>query len=100
MVFTARYNGTYEGAPWIAVNLHADPRMSNRELRGSQGDDIECMEWFTDSDRVIGRGDTPDQAVADLARQLDIRWKPGDDSMMAQFARAVEDAKKQKENEA
>lgn len=101
-VFTARYSGTYEGAPWIAVQTHADPAMSynpeEAHLSGCQSDDVTCMQWFDNNVHApVGRGDTPDQAVADLARQLDIPWKPGDDSVNARWQKAIDDAQRDKD---
>lgn len=101
-VFTARYSGTYEGAPWIAAQAHADPGMhmswtSDHDLRGCQGDDVTCVGWFSDANFPIGRGDTPDAAVADLASQIKSDWKPGNDNLMARFAKAVEEAKKERD---
>lgn len=101
-VFTSRYGGIYEGAPWIAVQTHADPNMCGRsdepDLKGVQGDDIVCSDWFADASATpIGRGDTPDLAVADLAEQLGINWAPGDDSPQARWAKALKNANEQKE---
>jgi hypothetical protein len=94
-VFMARYGGTYEGAPWIAVQA----RNNSELLHGSQGGDISCFEWFN-ARRVhnipTGRGNTPDQAVADLAQQLGIDWTPGDDSLTARFAKALKEAEAEK----
>lgn len=95
-VFTARYSGTYEGAPWVAVKAHADPSMggaalSTIDLEDCQSDDVSCMMWFADESKVIGRGDSPDEAVADLARKLGVDWQPGDDAPMARFRRALDE---------
>lgn len=96
-VFSTRYGGTYEGAPWVAVKTHVDPGMSGAilstvDLEDCQSDDVSCMMWFDDSSKVIGRGDSPDEAVADLARKLGVDWQPGDDGMMNRFKRALKEA--------
>lgn len=88
-VFTARYDGTYESGKWIAVQAHADPGMGS-VLKGCQGDDITCWNWFDNATFPIGRGDTPDEAVTDLARKLGSDWTPGDDDPKVRFSKALD----------
>lgn len=62
-IYEARYGGAYEGALWYAV------RMPIEWLDDDQNGDAECMEWFLDyREAPIGRGATPDAALADLNR--------------------------------
>jgi len=102
-VFTSRYGGTYEGAPWIAVQLHVDPHIGGRQdeqsLDGCQGDDVDCLMWYENVLIPIGRGDTPDEAVKDLARQLNINWAPGDDSSQARWAKALKNSAEERNTE-
>lgn len=71
-IFPARYGGAYEGAPWIAVDIHADSVYVSYAL----GDDNECSHFFSSQGArfwgvTIGRGNTPNEAYNDLKSQLD-----------------------------
>jgi len=62
-VFQSRYSGTYEGGDWFALaNCAEIPD-------GPWGDDEECVDWFTSNGKMIGVGDSPDEAVSDLLRK-------------------------------
>lgn len=64
-IVQARYSGCYEGAPWLAYNLHPEdipPQAS--------GDDTTCAVFFATTDIPIGRGKDPTSALWDLARRL------------------------------
>jgi hypothetical protein len=63
----ARYDRTYEGGLWYAF------RGEREWLDEDQGCDIECPSWWHDYRySPIGRGDTPNDALADLERALSI----------------------------
>ena len=63
-ILGTRYNGTYEGAKWVAW-------LGDLEwLDEYQGNDVDCMTfWYDYKDAPIGRGATPNDALADLVRQ-------------------------------
>lgn len=63
-----RYQGVYSGATWTAWNKYAVPDAID-------ADDCTCAEEFWTRyehavDGPVGRGLTPDEALADLLRQL------------------------------
>lgn len=62
-----RYSGTYSGAKWLAFNMYPE----NVSILDVNGDDISCHNfWLDDAKRyVIGKGSTPDEALADLYSQ-------------------------------
>lgn len=62
-----RYGGTYSGGCWLAFPL--DPSAVPGD---PSGDDLAAVSWWSElGDLPVGRGDTPDQAYADLARRLE-----------------------------
>ena len=73
-----RYGGAYSDGEWLAI---ADPRryakgeVTRLDLveQGAYEGDIECMEFWADLGDVwwIGKGATPDAALADLNRRCD-----------------------------
>lgn len=65
-IIAARYGGTYEGAPFIAFNEYYEAVPLD-----ASGDDVECASFFVDYRKPLGRGNTPDEAMADLARQIE-----------------------------
>ena len=62
-IFGARYGGTYEGGKWLAwIGDH-------EWLDEHHGCDIECLHFWDDYQMApIGRGNAPDEALADLHR--------------------------------
>lgn len=66
-IITARYQGSYEGGLWCAFNLY--------ELEvppEATGNDIACYEfWHSPNAAKVGRGATPDEALADLTKRLE-----------------------------
>jgi hypothetical protein len=62
-IFGARYGGAYEGGKWIAwIGDH-------EWLDDHMGDDVSCPGFWDDYRMApIGRGDTPNEALADLHR--------------------------------
>jgi hypothetical protein len=63
-----RYMGTYSGAQWLAFNL--DPCDVPEEIGGD--DPTETIFWREhDAENLpIGKGETPDQAIADLKEKV------------------------------
>jgi hypothetical protein len=60
-----RYTGTYSGGRWLAFNL--DPV----DLPdGPFSDDVTCFNFWTETQMVIGIGDTPDEALESLKSKL------------------------------
>lgn len=59
VIFQSRYGGVYEGGLWFAVEQCEDP---SETLLGAYGDDDECLDWFTENDREVGVGATPNEA--------------------------------------
>ncbi len=69
-----RYSGTYSGALYTAWNL-----AHNEVPRAVSGSDNECIAfWDEDVKNLVGRGNTIEEAVADLAKKMegkdDFRW--------------------------
>ena len=68
-IVMSRYQGTYEGAPWLAFPVDSE------DLADSDyaGEDSECMIFFSECEErqvPIGRGATPDEALANLRTTL------------------------------
>ena len=70
-IVQARYNGAYEGAPWLCFPLH--PRwLLEPDWREWDGDEIACEAFWRRSRsqqerfNLIGRGDSPTAAYDDL----------------------------------
>ena len=62
-----RYSGTYSGARWLAFNMYPE----HVYVLDVNGDDISCN-WFWSGEAneyIIGKGSTPDEALADLYLQ-------------------------------
>jgi hypothetical protein len=66
-VAQARYGGIYEGGRWVAF-LVAPWHVPEDAF----GDDVTCANWWDSpsNSAKVGRGNTPDEAVHDLARRL------------------------------
>ena len=72
-----RYNGVYAGgktstsgpvpAKFTAWNLHCDK--VPEEINGG---DPECANFWWDYQGIVGKGDTPNEALEDLERQHEI----------------------------
>lgn len=82
-IITARYQGTYEGARWLAFNCDADQIPSD-----ATGDDVSCgnfwsmqaggmlnyrvlSEYSKSKLIIVGKGESPNLAVEDLAKKLE-----------------------------
>jgi hypothetical protein len=70
-IVQARYQGVYEGAPWLCLPLHPRLLMEPKWLEWD-GDERECEAFWTRGriqDQLIGRGDNPTAAYDDLVDQ-------------------------------
>jgi hypothetical protein len=73
-VMSARYGGSYEGGDWVAFNCYPHDISS-----AAYGDDIACAGFWgysVDHQPKVGRGATPNQAIADLVERLKDDWTP------------------------
>lgn len=61
-----RYSGTYSGAEWLAFPL--DYWNVPEEVDGG---DSECMMFWEDYDGVVGKGNTPELAMANLVAKME-----------------------------
>lgn len=59
-----RYSGTYSNAQWLA--LQADSSQVPDEIGSDDGDEMNFWRAHKDSELPIGKGKTPDEALADL----------------------------------
>ncbi len=81
-IIASRYCGTYEGGAWLAFNCD-----ENSIPEGATGGDIECSVFWDNVNKgllayqklsyqqqpktiIVGKGETPNEAVTDLLRQL------------------------------
>jgi hypothetical protein len=60
-----RYYGTYSGAYWTAWNCA--PYMIPE---APFSDDVSCYEFWSNTTMTVGKGDTPEAAIRDLANKL------------------------------
>lgn len=65
-IIADRYSGSYSGAAWTAWNKYPDDLPV-----GPENSDIGCHDFWADYKHPVGKGATPDAALADLIRQLD-----------------------------
>lgn len=67
-IISARYGGTYEGGRWLAFNCY-----DGQIPYAATGDDVSCAAWWDCSSdaRRVGRGNTPNEALLDLALRLE-----------------------------
>lgn len=61
-----RYDGTYSGADWLAFPL--DYWNVPDEVDGG---DSECMMFWEDYEGVVGKGNTPELAMANLVAKME-----------------------------
>lgn len=64
-IISDRYDGLYSGGKWLAFPTYPEVVGESDALGG----DFECDEYFQ-KERPVGKGDTPDAALADLAAVL------------------------------
>jgi hypothetical protein len=64
-IVPTRYGGAYEGCAWVAFPL--GPEELPEDAFGS---DTYCANWWSE-DRLVGKGSTPDTALADLVKKLE-----------------------------
>ncbi len=60
-----RYTGTYSGGTYTAWPLKTEDLPSEIE-----SDDVSCSEFFNTYDKPYGVGNTPNDALMDLARKM------------------------------
>jgi len=73
-IYEDRYSGTYSGGEWVcfpplpseAYNQDGF-RSRERDLEDAFGGDVDSLNfWESGRARFVGRGDTPDEALADM----------------------------------
>lgn len=64
-IVKSRYGGVYEPGVWIAF-----PQVPSDIPDDWRAGDAACADFFAERKGFIGGGDTPDEALADLARLL------------------------------
>jgi hypothetical protein len=63
-IVRTRYSGTYEPGVWVAFPLHS------RELPEDwDAGDVACSSFWYEYEGVVGGGDSPEAAYADLIEQ-------------------------------
>lgn len=62
-IYAARYGGTIEGGRWIALHHPTIPQECIGEV-------YECKSWFDDPSCLVGKGNTPNEALLSLHNQL------------------------------
>ena len=62
-IFMSRYNGTYSGGKFIALNKDIDDDHPDDMV----GSDVPCMQFWSNFDEPYGTGNTPQEAYMDLA---------------------------------
>lgn len=67
-IISTRYGGTYEGGKFVAF-----PCEEWAIPDDVQGGDVECMAWWDRYAEGVGRGATPDAALADLIERQSLR---------------------------
>lgn len=66
-IIQARYGGSYEGDAWCAFHCYSHEVPSD-----ATADDITCFTfWTSKAAELVGRGSTPNDALADLIHRLD-----------------------------
>lgn len=60
-----RYGGTYSSASWLAF-----PHDSWDIPEEVDGEDVECYLFWQDYDGIVGKGETPQEAMQDLIRKM------------------------------
>jgi hypothetical protein len=65
-IIAARYGGAYEDGRWLAFHC-----FETEVPAEASGDNGECVAFFSsDAATLVGRGDTPQDALSDLLRRL------------------------------
>jgi hypothetical protein len=79
----SRYSGVYEGGRWFAM-LNTD-----NVPEDAIGDDMDCMVfWSSGIENIIGVGDDPNEAFADLRRKYEDMNYIGDETQAIEKLRA------------
>lgn len=61
-----RYNGTYSGAIWLAFPMGFEDVPVEVDA-----EDLECMMFWDAYDGVVGKGNTPELAMANLVAKME-----------------------------
>jgi hypothetical protein len=65
-IIQTRYGGSYENGTWAAFNCH-----ENEVPPAASDDDLTAANyWWSDAAENVGRGESPNEALADLERRL------------------------------
>lgn len=64
-IIADRYHGSYSGAEWLAFPLERDEVPEE-----VCGDDMEEMTFWDDYKGIVGKGTTPDEALANLTEKV------------------------------
>lgn len=70
-IVQARYSGVYEDAPWLAFPCDVEWLTNNEDWNGDDGD-AQFFWWQEYANAPIGRGQTPDAALADLTKRINL----------------------------
>ena len=62
-IFKSRYNGTYSGGTFIALNMDIDDDFNEAMV----GNDVDCGNFWARFPDIYGTGNTPQEAYLDLA---------------------------------
>jgi hypothetical protein len=75
VIVQARYSGVYEGGLWLAFPNDTFPGLDSDAF----GDDGDAQGFWWDPDPLIpliGRGNTPDEALEDMVRRYKENQRP------------------------
>ncbi|MBR2014136.1 MAG: hypothetical protein IJ998_01790 [Alistipes sp.] len=61
-----RYNGTYSGAAWLAFPMFVEDVPTEVD-----GEDPECIIFWDTYNGVVGKGNTPELAMANLVAKIE-----------------------------
>ena len=73
-IFHTRYNGTYEGGLYVALN----ERYEDVPLEAT-GSDVPCGKFYSNPDLIYGFGRTPDDAANALLKAMIAKGYDGDE---------------------
>ena len=60
-----RYNGVYSGGKWLALKQYATDIPYELD-----SDDTTCIDFWFRTKQIIGKGNTPNEALKDLINKL------------------------------
>ena len=74
-IISDRYNGCYSGGLFLAFNMDSDIVPSKIH----EGDKT-CLFFWAETDILVGKGDTPEAAIADLVQKMQIKGINNEDN--------------------